>query len=343
MQINYLHNNIYKLYSYGRTQESLDQYRKIYQESIDVWERLKAQKVTDKLCQEMSGLSRATYFRHKKILDNLKNGILPSSKKPRKLNKPKWGEKEKQAVLKLRRENPTYGKAKLAVILNRDQKMTISQSCVGRILSKLKEQGLILKSSSAVRIKRKRKFNKGHAKPWTFKKYEHMVMGERVQIDHMTVTKNGVCLKHFQAWDRRSKYIDARVYAKANSSCAKRFLLEFVENCPFKVISIQVDGGSEFMAEFEDACSNLGIPLIVLPPRKPQYNGGVERGNRTFKEEFYYSPHTNLADSVGEFKVLLKQAVHKYNSYRPHFGLKGMTPLAYIQSNLEAIKKSHSI
>ena len=40
------------------------------------------------------------------------------------------------------------------------------------------------------------------------------------------------------------------------------------------------------MAEFEDACSQLKLTLIVLPPRKPEYNGGVERGNRTFREEF---------------------------------------------------------
>ncbi len=43
----------------------------------------------------------------------------------------------------------------------------------------------------------------------------------------------------------------------------------------------------KFMAEFEDACFDLGIPLIVLPPAKLKYNGGIERGNRIFREEFY--------------------------------------------------------
>lgn len=73
----------------------------------------------------------------------------------------------------------------------------------------------------------------GHAKPWTFKDYKAMVMGERVQIDHMTVTKNGICFKHFQAWDRRSKFIDANVYSDAKSSSAKRFLLDFVKRAPY--------------------------------------------------------------------------------------------------------------
>ena len=75
-------------------------------------------------------------------------------------------------------------------------------------------------------------------------------MGERVQIDHMTVTKNGITVKHFQAWDRVSKYIHANVYSSAKSTSAKRFLLDLLEKSPFKLLSIQVDGGSEFRADF---------------------------------------------------------------------------------------------
>ena len=80
------------------------------------------------------------------------------------------------------------------------------------------------------------------------------------------------------------------------------------------------------MADFEQGCQQLGIPLIVLPPCKPQYNGGVEPTNPTFKEEFYYSPDLLLADSIGAFREELKKALLKYNSYRPHFALKGLTP-----------------
>jgi putative transposase len=93
-----------------------------------------------------------------------------------------------------------------------------------------------------------------------------MKLGERVQIDHMTVSKNGITLKHFQAWERKSKYIDAEVYSNAKASSTKRFLISFVEQAPFLIQSIQVDGGSEFMAEFEEACAQLKIPLIVLSP-----------------------------------------------------------------------------
>ena len=228
------------------------------------------------------------------------------------------------------------------MILKRDHGQTLSQSTVGRILKHLTEKGLITKSPSALRTKRKRIFKK-HATPWEFKKYEDMQLGERVQIDHMTVTKNGLTCKHFQGWERRSKHLFAKVYSHAKASSAKRFLLDFVAQAPFKIISIQVDGGSEFMAEFEQACADLRIPLIVLPPAKPKYNGGVERGNRTFREEFYNRSNL-LEDSVRGIQAALTKAVAKYNTYRPHFALKGLTPLQYLQINhTEGFTKSQNV
>lgn len=160
-----------------------------------------------------------------------------------------------------------------------------------------------------------------------------MVMGERIQIDHMTVTKKGICVKHFQAWDRWSKFMDADIYSHAKSSSAERFLLSLVKKTPFKIESIQVDGGSELMAEFEGACADLGILLIVLPPKKPPFNGGVERGNRISREEFY-NKNNMLADSIGGIRAELTKALHKYNTYRPHKNLKGLTPMEYVQNNL---------
>lgn len=332
MQIKRLHKNIYKLYAYSRTQLCLEKYRQKYQERVDIWERLTTEGVSTELKQSIAKISRSTYYRHKQILKDLEKGIAPPSKKPKRVNKPKWGEAEMQLVLKLRRESPTYGKQKIAVIIKRDHGQTISESTVGRILNHLKTKGLITKSPSALRTKRKRNF-KGHAKAWTFKDYKTMKLGERVQIDHMTVTKNGITFKHFQAWERCSKHMDAKVYSNAKASSAKKFLISFVKNSPYPVMSIQVDGGSEFMAEFEEACAELKLPLDVLPPRKPEYNGGVERGNRTFREEFY-SRADLLEDSVRGMQAALTQALFKYNTYRPHHGLKGLTPMQYINSTL---------
>lgn len=335
MQQIYLPNAFYKIYSYARKQECLDEYRKKYSSIVQCWDQLKQANTDVKCIPDLVGYSRATYYRAKKVLRDLDLGILPPTKRPRQTNQPRWNKKESDLVLKIRRDNETYGKAKIAVILKRDHDCHISESTVGRILSDLKKKGRISRSPSAAPLKKKRNFAKGHAKPWSFKKYENIEVGERVQVDHMTVTKNGVRIKHFQAWERKSKHIHAQVYSNATSRSAKKFLLELLEVIPYQLLSIQVDGGSEFMAEFEQACAEMKIPLIVLPPAKPTYNGGVERGNRTFKEEFYNAPSLQ-ADSIGAIRNELKKAVIKYNNYRPHFGIDGLTPIQYIETiNME--------
>ena len=79
----------------------------------------------------------------------------------------------------------------------------------------------------------------------------------------------------------------------------------------------------------------LGIELIVLPPASPDKNGGTERGNRVFREELFALP--TLSDSLGSFRNDLKAALKKYNTYRPHGALDGLTPMEYItKNNLEA-------
>jgi transposase InsO family protein len=88
------------------------------------------------------------------------------------------------------------------------------------------------------------------------------------------------------------------------------------------------------MKDFEEACKDLSIQLYVLPPKRPQWNGGVERGNRIFREEFYARKDI-LADSIGALRIALKKALQKYNAYRPHNSLKGLTPLEYINTVLK--------
>ncbi len=125
--------------------------------------------------------------------------------------------------------------------------MLISESTVGRILSFLRQKGLISRARSRPQ-KRQRDFSKGHAKAWKYKEYKDMTPGERVQIDHMSASKNGVSVKHFQAWERNSKHIHAQIYSNAKATSARKFLRELVQVAPYKIHSIQVDGGSEFAA-----------------------------------------------------------------------------------------------
>ena len=71
------------------------------------------------------------------------------------------------------------------------------------------------------------------------------------------------------------------------------------------------------MAGFEDACEELRVPLrppavgLVLPPRRPQWNGCVERTNRSARIEFwslYDGPLTvaSVAPALARFEFFLK-------------------------------------
>jgi len=97
---------------------------------------------------------------------------------------------------------------------------------------------------------------------------------------------------------------------------------------PFPIKGIQVDGGSEFKADFELACKDKGWRLYVLPPRSPKLNGGVERGNRTHREEFY--DVYDLDWTVAGVRPELLWWEDVYNTIRPHEALGYLTPQEYI-------------
>jgi transposase len=264
MQIKGLHKNIYKLADYALSQEKCEQHRKQYESFVWKWRKLKKSHLSDKVCQEIVGISRATYYRYERHLKKLTKGIPLPSRRPKTFRKALWGESEKQSVLRLRRENPTYGKAKIAILLKRDEGRRISESTVGRILKSLMIQGLIQRSSSAPKGRKKRRF-KGHARPWKYG-MKGKSPGQMVQIDHMTVCRNGVSGKHFQAWDPITKTIVADVVSNATSNAAAKFLDKVIEEMPFAITSIQVDGGSEFMRHFEESCCKKNRYLIFCRP-----------------------------------------------------------------------------
>jgi len=326
MQIFELHKRIYKLADYVLQQENISAAAECRKKALEDWELLKRRRVCEKEIAKVTGISRPTYYRRKKAIKlfGLK-GFEDRSKRPHKMRQSQIPQQVIDLVLRLRQESPTYGKAKIHVILRRDHNVHTSESSVGRILHKLLSEGKIVKSLSAARTIRKRVFNR-HAQKWSYG-MKGKEPGELLQADHMTVTKNGICFKHFQLWDPVTKVIFAKAVSNATSSAAAKFLIDAQKQLPFQIKSVQVDGGSEFMGAFEETCGKLNIPLYVLPPKKPKYNGGVERGNRIFREEFYATDF--LEDSVRHINILLQKAVNKYNSFRPHFRLNGLTPFEY--------------
>jgi len=162
--------------------------------------------------------------------------------------------------------------------------------------------------------------------------YEARFPGDIVQIDTMDVRPEpGVVLKQFTTVDVVSRWSVPTIASKATALLASRALDEFIERTPVPIRAIQVDGGSEFMAEFEDACQQKGILLFELPPRSPKLNGRVERANRTYREEFYNC--SDATPTVAGFAIHLRRWEHTYNHIRPHQALGQLTPAQFLTSN----------
>jgi putative transposase len=249
------------------------------------------------------------------------------SQRPRRVRQPTWSPALVQAVWDLREQYPRWGKDKLVCLL-REQGWTISTSMVGRIWTSLKQRG-VLREPLALRVAAQRRTWRRQYAVRKPKDYGVTAPGDLVQLDTLDIRPlASEVFKQFTARDMVSRWDVVGLYRRATASNAADFLDQLLERMPFPVRAIQVDGGSEFHAAFEQACQAKGIKLFVLPPRSPKLNGQVERANRTHTEEFYELYDGELA--VAPMNTALRAHERVYNHIRPHQALGYRTPAAYL-------------
>jgi transposase InsO family protein len=270
------------------------------------------------------GIAPQTFYRWKRRYDPLRlESLEDRSRRPHRLRRPTASAELVQAVLKIREANPRWGKDKLAPLL-REEGWEASNSMVGRIMRRLREQGRLVEAPRALVSMRRRSYPRPYAirKP---KGYQVVDPGDLIQVDTLDLRPlPGVVLKHFTARDTVSRWDVLEIAARATAVTASRFLDSLQKRAPFAVRAIQVDGGSEFQAEFEKECEKRRILLFVLPPRSPKLNGRVERAHRTHREEFYEV--ADLGWTVAEIRPHLLAWERIYNTVRPHQALGYKTP-----------------
>ena len=275
------------------------------------------------------GISPDTFYRWKRRYQHLALASLESrSHRPQRRRQPTWAVELAVAVLQLRTENPRWGKAKLRRLLHA-QGWVVCVSMVGRILTSLKATGQLAEGRAPGVTVLRRPLVRPYAmrKP---KDYRPIQPGDLVQLDTLDLRPlPGVVLKQFTARDVVSRWDVLTVGTQATAAAATRFLDDLRARSPFPIRALQVDGGSEFMAGFEQACQQRGIRLFVLPPRSPKLNGCVERANRTHTEEFWECYDGDL--DVASARAALLAWEHRYNTYRPHQALGYLTPLQFLQ------------
>lgn len=254
-------------------------------------------------------------------------GLRPRSRRPRRCPRKRWAPELTRRLIQLRQAHPGWGKQKLTVLLHREG-YAVSVSTVGRMVSELLRRGRIARSPR--RVKRRRA---SRPRPWAQRGWGGLddVIGKVVQVDTMTVTPYyGFRFKQFTAVDVASRYLVGALYSRATARCAAGFLDQVLSRLPFRVRAVQVDGGSEFCAEFEQACQERAIPLIVLPPYSPKLNTRVEYVHGTCRREFYEC--TEMAADLEGARRQWAEWEDTYNRVRPHQSLGLKTPIQYIKS-----------
>lgn len=275
------------------------------------------------------GISRQTFYRWLQRYQPLDlTSLEERSRCPHHRRQATWSFPLERKVLTLRLQFPRWGKDKLVVLL-RQQGERVSTSMVGRILLRLKQRGQLVEAPRPAVTGSRRALR---FRPYAVRKPKQYAVsrpGDLVQVDTLEVRPiPGVVFKQFTARDVVSRWDVIQAHGRATAQSATEFLETLLHRMPFPIRALQVDGGSEFAAQFERACQQRGLHLFVLPPRSPKLNGAVERANRTHTEEFYQVTACSL-----EMKKLnreLRQWERIYNTVRPHQSLGYLTPRQFL-------------
>jgi len=314
-----------------RTPRELSPIAKGRLQTIIAWQALREAGYSAEKASQKLGVARSSVYRwQKRLRERNLRGLEDDSRRPKRLRTVSWSPELIETVLELREQYPRWGKEKLWVLLGREGWQT-SISTVGRILCYLRKRELLHDppKTAYVGVKRAKKRPYALRKP---KNYTVRLPGDLVQIDTLDVKlMPGVHFKHFTARDMVSRWDVLQACSRATANNASIFLGTVQERLPFPLKAVQVDGGSEFMADFEQACQEKNIRLFVLPPRSPKLNGCVERAQRTHTEEFYqvYADDWELP----VMNKVLQEWERIYNTVRPHHSLDNRTPKEYIQTN----------
>lgn len=277
------------------------------------------------------GYSRPTVYRWLSRFDRHRlESLEDRSSAPRRRRRPTWTIDELRAVRELRERFPRWGKDKLVVLLRRAG-ILLSASMVGRILARLRRSGELREPLGRRISASRRPWRRPHAvrKPsdWAVERPGDLVELDTLDVRPLTARDP---YKQFTARDVVSRWDVVELRRRATARTAADVLGDIVERMPFDIRAISIDGGAEFMAEFETACADRGIALFVLPPRSPKLHGAVERANRTHTEEFYEV--TDAEPDLASLATELAAWERTYNRVRPHQALGYLTPAEYLAS-----------
>ena len=154
----------------------------------------------------------------------------------------------------------------------------------------------------------------------------------RGSVAHHSTTLVGYAFVH-TAIDSHSRLVYSEVLPDERAVTAIGFWTRaqaWFADHGIQVEVVQTDNGSCYKAfAFTTAVETTGAVHRRLPPRRPQWNGKVERFNRTLLDEWAY---VRIYRSEAARTQALDRWLHLYNHHRSHTSLAGQPPITRVNN-----------
>ena len=312
---------------------------KVHAFRLRVLQRAEELRNVSAACRE-AGISRTLFYRWKKrfLLYGI-DGLHPRRTAARPGRRPALDSIKERKIVAMALACPTWGPQRLSLQLAMEG-VVISPSTVWRALHRLGlgtriQRLLVLEVHSAEHAGLLTERTRRNLSRRKVRHVQAERPGELVCIDTFYIGKlKGVGkLWQLTACDAASSYAMAKVVPDNNAKEAATFLRDVVavevKEAGWKLRRVLTDGGSEFKADFDEACRDLKVRHTRTKPRHAWTNGFVERLQGTILHE-----HWRIAFRRRYFRrrfqlqVSLDAFLHFYNFERPHRGYrtKGRTP-----------------
>lgn len=278
------------------------------------------------------GISRKTLHKWLARFDetHLKS-LEDESRRPDNLRTWMVTQTEEIRIIKLRKDNIEFGKAKLKRLYFRKYQENISTWKIERVIRQFK---LFPDKASYQKRYLRKKDSEPKLRIHKLKDQINRMneFGLLWHVDAVIIFWNGVRKIIFTALEDTTKIAFARVYSSSSSNQSEDFLKRLHYLADGHIAIIHQDNGSEFQGRFRDTCQRLNIKQIYSRPYTPKDNPALERFNRTIQEEWLNFSEVGL-DDISKANEELTLWLVKYNSIRPHQSLDYLTPLEYAQAN----------
>ena len=268
------------------------------------------------------GIGRSLFYKWKYRYDRQgPKGLEEASKRPDRVRTPVTPTVHVDLIRTLRKSHPEYSKYKLRIILQRDYGVTLSDSTIGRVITRYNlffARPVKPKGHPQRRAAGRKRLPKGlvGVRP-----------GELVEVDVKHLPFADKTRYAFVAIDRATRRTSIHVSSTISSTQGAAAWRKAVTDLGLTSPAVLTDNGSENLGAFAKLLQAENLQHYFARPRTPKDKPYVERVIGTLERECLQ--WGGVGFTVTEQQELIDEWLKKYHSYRPHQALGYLTPDAY--------------